>query len=130
MARRSLARPEVFGIIGKICDAGRGSWERMLHYCLEEESIVRTKKPKAIQRFGARLGAVKSHSDMKAINREFTITWFDDPRDAEADLDAHHAGMTPSERVEQTMQLMIVSGGWKPDGRLERTAQFVGVAQS
>jgi hypothetical protein len=82
------------------------------------------------EQFCAKQGAVESGSDMKAINRGFTITWFDDPRDAEADLDAHHARMTPSERVEQTMQLMIVSGGWKPDGRLERTAQFVGVAQS
>ena len=82
------------------------------------------------ERFCANLGAVKSRSNMKAVNRGFTITWFDDPRDAEADLDAHHARMTPSERVEQTMQLMIVCGGWKPDGRLERIAQFVGLAQS
>lgn len=57
---------------------------------------------------------------------ERIVTVFDDPEEAERDLDRHYAAMTPDERLREMSELLNRWGGWH-ERRLERVARFVDV---
>ncbi len=60
-------------------------------------------------------------------DRQVSVTWYDDPSDAERDLMAEYRAMTPQERVDECVRLMCVHGGWSKDTRIARVARFVDV---
>lgn len=57
---------------------------------------------------------------------ERTVTIFDDPEQAERELDLHYAAMTPDDRLREMVDLLNRWGGWN-ERRLERVAHFVDV---
>lgn len=59
--------------------------------------------------------------------RQVTVTWYDDPADAERDLVAHYRAMSPDERVAETVRLMKLVAGWRDDGRIKGPARIIDV---
>ena len=59
--------------------------------------------------------------------RNIEVTWYDDPAEAERDLIRQHRAMTPDERVQLTVEMMMTFGGWKKNGRLARVVQIIDV---
>ena len=62
---------------------------------------------------------------MENVRPGVTITWYDDPAEAESDLKKSFDTMSPDERVAETLFLMVMCAGWQLDGRFERSAQFI-----
>ncbi len=57
---------------------------------------------------------------------ERTVAIFDDPEEAERELDRHYAALTPDERMREMCELLNRWGGWN-ERRLQRVARFVDV---
>ena len=62
------------------------------------------------------------------MSREVSVKWFSDPKEAEADLLREHMAMTPDQRVEETVRLMMICAGWTEHVRLARSAKHLKVA--
>lgn len=64
---------------------------------------------------------------MENVRPGVTITWYDDPAEAESDLMSSFEAMSPDERVAETLRLMVMCAGWQLDGRFERSARITDV---